>query len=234
MMKLVKRSACAVAIAGLLAACSSEQPEGVNLGKLLVGTVKGAAAVRKAGPAQKITVTPAMVANTKVAALQVNPEAFGGSDFLRRVTIRRDSRNGDVEIWQSSDNAHIFLREGVVVGTRGVGSDIIAADASYTQRALKTGKSTSGLRRFTVSDGDVTTTKMQFSCEIRNLGGEKIIIADQSFNTVHMRENCVGGPGGDKVLRNEYWVHMPTGKVRKSRQWVGPRAGYFELILLKS
>lgn len=235
MMQMFMRGIGALLVAGLLAGCSSSSKgQADSFSKQIFGSLKQAVATRREGPRQKTVVTPEMLAQTTTAALQVNPEARGGSDFLRRVAARNDSSVGTVEIWNSSDNAQVFLRNGVVVGTRGVGGDIIAADASLTVRALKNRGDASGVRTYTISDGDVTITDYRFRCDLRYLGAEKISVVNLVFTVDHIREDCVGGPSGDIVIGNDYWVQQATGLVRKSRQWIGPATGYFELVLLKN
>jgi len=233
MMKICTRS-IAVGLVSLLAACSSNQGNTQSFSKIVFGSVKELATSGTKDPQQKTVVTPEMLAQTTTAALQVNPEARGGSDFLRRVASRDDSSNGTVEVWKSSDDAQIFLRNGIVVGTRGVGGDIIAADANVTVRSLKTRSGGSGIKTFTVSDGDVTTTEYRFRCDLRNLGIKEISIVNLMVTVDHIGEDCIGGPSGETVIRNDYWVQQGTGLVRKSRQWMGPKTGYFELILLKN
>ncbi len=234
MMGRITRLVAVVIAAAFLVACTSENTNQQNLAKLIGGTLKQGVDSQRAGRQPKVVVTPKMLSETTVAALQVNPEIAGGSDFLRRVASRSDSLPGQVEIWKSSDNALIFLRNGVVVGTRGVGADIISADAALTVRALKNRAPASGLREYIVSDGDVTTTRMRFRCTINAVGNEKITVVNQTFDAIHMRETCIGGAVGDLRIENDYWVQANTGLVRKSRQWVGPVSGYFELVLLKS
>lgn len=234
MMGRITRLVAVVIAAAFLVACTSENTNQQNLAKLIGGTLKQGVDSQRAGRQPKVVVTPKMLSETTVAALQVNPEIAGGSDFLRRVASRSDSLPGQVEIWKSSDNALVFLRNGVVVGTRGVGADIISADAALTVRALKNRASASGLREYIVSDGDVTTTRMRFRCTINAVGSEKITVVNQAFDAIHMRETCIGGAVGDLRIENDYWVQANTGLVRKSRQWVGPVSGYFELVLLKS
>jgi len=234
MRRMFARSVAVVLTAGLLAGCSSDDNQPESFSNQIFGSVKEIVATRREGPRQKTVVTPEMLAQTTTAALQVNPEARGGSDFLRRVAARTDSSIGAVEIWNSSDSAQIFLRNGVVVGTRGIGGDIIAADASVTVRSLQNRSGASGKRNYIVSDGDNTTTDYNFRCDLTNLGTENISIVNLLVATNHIQENCVGGPSGTAVVQNDYWVQNGTGLVRKSRQWMGPRTGYFELILLKN
>ena len=229
---MFKRGIGALLMAGVLVGCSSEG-ESESFSRQVFGSLKEAVAARGEGPRQKTVVTPEMLAQTTTAALQVNPEVRGGSDFLRRVAARNDSSRGTVEIWNSSDNAQVFLRNGVVVGTRGIGGDIIAADANVTVRALQNRSGASGVRTYIISDGDVTTTEYQLRCDLQDMGAENISVVNLVFRTDHIRENCVGGPAGDTVISNDYWVQQATGLVRKSRQWMGPKIGYFEFVLLK-
>lgn len=232
---LCMRRLASILVLGLLASCGNEKNEQASTtAKTLLGAVKQYTETRREGPRPKTVVTPEMLAQTNGAALQANPEQKGGSDFLRRVAMRNDSSIGTVEIWNSSDSAQIFLRNGVVVGTRGIGGDIIAADASMTVRALNARSGATGVRTYTISDGDTTTTEFRLRCEVKNLGAENVSIVNQVITMDLMREDCVGGPRGDTIVKNDYWVQRGTGLVRKSRQWMGPNTGYFELILLKN
>lgn len=234
MKRMLNRSICAVLVAGLLAACSSDTDRETALPKLAFDAFKDIAATRRAGPREKITLPASELAKVEVALLQVNPEMRGGSDFLQRVATRNDSALGRVEIWESSDRAQVFLRNGVVVGTRGIGGDIIAADAKSTVHAVRNRVQSGGIRSFVISDGDNTTTDYQFRCEVVKLGSDNIIVANQNLAADHLQERCVGGSSGQDELRNDFWVQRSTGQVRKSRQWMGPRVGYFEMELLKN
>ncbi|MCX7566014.1 YjbF family lipoprotein [Sulfitobacter sp. F26169L] len=220
-------------IAGMLAACSSEKSDSASVAQTVATTLKTVIQGRREGAPQRVVLSAEEYAKINVPMLQVNPVTLGGSDFLQRAATRRDSGRGAVEIWKSSDNAQVFLRNGVVIGTRGIGRDIIAADASVTVSALKTGANRSGIRTFTISDGDVTSSKFQYRCDIRNLGAAKVTFANQSLTTDHFRETCVSDAAGGQGISNEYWVQRSTGVVRKSRQWMGPAVGYFDMVLLK-
>jgi len=114
--------------------------------------------------------TASQLAEIDQPVLQVNPEAFGGTDFLGLFSSRSDSDLGTVQVWQSTDKARLFLRNGVVVGTRGIGGDIISADADVTIKSLAAGVGRSGIRTYVISDGDVTTTEYKFQCTLEPAG----------------------------------------------------------------
>lgn len=181
-----------------------------------------------------VQVTPQQLANTKVPALQVNPETRGGSDFLRLVSRRDDDDPGTVAVWRASDNAQVFLRNGVLIGTRGIGGDIISTEADATVAAVMGARAGGGARRYFLSDGGYSDVELVLSCDIRNLGPETTQIVNLRYQTVHLRENCIGGVDDRVSIVNDYWVQADSGIVRRSRQWAGPYSGYFEMILLKN
>lgn len=236
MINAVRRLTVTLVLGGVLAgySYSSRQVDAPSTVQQLSAAGKQVLAAQRAGLPEKTQLTSEDRAKITMPLIQINPEVFGGSDFLTRAVSRRDSGLGTIEVWNSSDNAQVFLRNGVLVGTRGIGGDIIAADANSTIRALQSGTDASGLRRYTLSDGDVTTTDYAFRCTVVNLGMRKIIVADQYFDTRHMREICVSVTEDTLRLSNEYWVQPASGLVRKSRQWVGPSTGYFEVIVIKN
>lgn len=235
MIRMMSRLAAQLILAAFLAGCGSDKKnDAFAVPSQAVGVLKQLLMGGPDGPAPKAQLTAAQLASFNQPVLQVNPETFGGSDFLGRSKPRRDSHLGVVEVWNSSDDAQIFLRDGVVVGTRGVGGDIISADANITISALSDSSKRSGLKTYFISDGDVTTTEYKFRCTVDHIGIEDISIANQRFTTRRVREDCVGGPSGKAVLHNEYWVQHPSKLVRKSRQWMGPTVGYFEILLVKN
>lgn len=231
-----RRLAVTFLVAGLAAGCTitSDKRDAPSVGSQIVAASKLAIAGLNAEKPPKTIVSPEVLAKIEVPVLQINPEETGGSDFLTRSVTRRDSNRGTIAVWNSSDKAQVILRNGVLVATRGIGGDIIAANANLTIRALGTGENLSGTRRYTFSDGDVTTTELVFRCDIQNLGPGRINIANQSFGARHMRENCTGVTRKDLRIINDYWVQPASGVVRQSRQWVSEDSGYFEFILLRN
>ncbi len=235
MMTLTSRLFGVVLLSALVAGCSSSTGADANksLPSELFSSAKKVIAARGVGPVAAVTPSREVIQGLTEPVLQIDPELAGGSDFLRRVESRTDSSGRTNEVWRSSLKANVFLRNGVLVGTRGVGSDIISADAKYTTRALAARSNGSGTRSYTISDGDLTTTKYEFNCRYENLGAKNIVVAYQSFKTTHMRETCVQTSPESNTIANDYWVESGTKIVRQSRQWVSPKVGYFQFKLLR-
>ena len=80
--------------------------------------------------------TRTLLDQTPGAVMQVVPENTGLQDFLKRVARRSDGTPGMVEVWQSTDQVQIVLREGVLVGTKGLGGDMRSAQAQIGPRSV--------------------------------------------------------------------------------------------------
>ncbi|WP_280322401.1 YjbF family lipoprotein [Sulfitobacter faviae] len=173
--------------------------------------------------------TRALLDQTPGAVMQVVPENTGLQDFLRRVARRSDGTPGMVEVWQSTDQVQIVLREGVLVGTKGLGGDMRSAQAQTVIAALD-GQGGGGERLITLARLDGTAQTVPFACDVTHLGPETIQIVDRRLSVRHLREHCVYGA---TTFTNDYWAETGTGKIRRSRQWAGPAFGYMAIDLLK-
>ncbi|UWR30208.1 YjbF family lipoprotein [Sulfitobacter sp. W002] len=177
----------------------------------------------------RVTVTRTLLDQTPGAVMQVVPENTGLQDFLKRVARRSDGTPGMVEVWQSTDQAQIVLREGVLVGTKGLGGDMRSAQAQTVIAALD-GQGGGGERLITLARLDGTAQTVPFACDVTHLGPETIQIVDRRLSVRHFREDCVYGA---TTFSNDYWAEVGTGKLRRSRQWAGPQFGYMAIDLLK-
>jgi hypothetical protein len=179
---------------------------------------------------QPIVVTRALLDQTPGAVIQAIPDNSGLQDFLQLVARRRDDGPGTVEVWQSSDGAQVILRNGVLVGTKGLGGDMRSAEAGPTLAGFD-GQGGGGARLITLSRGDGASQTLEFACDMTHQGREVIQIVDQRVSTFRMQESCVHG---QFRFVNEYWVETTGGRMRKSRQWAGPIFGYIALERLKN
>lgn len=183
----------------------------------------------QAAPKPPVKVTRALLDQTPGEVLQVVPESTGMPDFLRLVGRRSDGTPGRVEVWESSDSKQLILREGVLVGTKGLGGDMRSAQAQ-TVIAGFDGQGGGGERLITLARLDGTAQVVPFSCDVTQLGREVIQIVDRRVATHRLREDCAFG---ETEFSNEYWVEASNGRMRRSRQWAGPYYGYMEMTRLK-
>lgn len=179
---------------------------------------------------QPVVVTRALLDQTPGQVMQTIPDSTGLQDFLRLIAQRRDDGPGLVEVWQSSDNIQFILRDGVLVGTKGLGVDMRSAQAGTTLAGFD-GQGGGGARLITLARGDGSGQQVAFACDMTQMGRETLQIVDQRVSTYRMQETCVYG---DTTFTNEYWVETSGGRMRKSRQWVSPGFGYIAFERLKN
>ena len=119
-----------------------------------------------------------------------------------------ESQNG-VAIYAAADGPQVFLRDGVILGTRGFGPDLMSAQAP-SLATLRSGADHS--RSYTLLDGTDTLRRETFACSLQRKG--------QSLD-----ETCTSP---NRVIRNQFSFDS-HGKVVNSRQWLGDSAGYAKI-----
>lgn len=119
------------------------------------------------------------------------------------------SQRDGVTIYASKDGAQVFLRNGILIGTRGLGRDLMSADAP-SAATLRAGSPHQ--RSYYDLDGTDTTIRHVFTCTVeRDTAAGNAIV-----------EACTADIG---MIRNQYWFDS-AGSVSKSRQWVSQGVGY--------
>jgi hypothetical protein len=222
--------------ATVLGGCSGGTSEGTDNGSLLLRAGSVLADRARTGrapadaPAIRIEVTRDLLNQTPGEVMQVVPELTRAQDFMALIARRDDGNPGTVEVWKSSDNLQLILREGVLIGTKGLGGDLRSADAAPAFAGFD-GQGGGGERLMVIDRQDGTAQTVAFSCDMTQLGRQVIQIVDQSVSTYRMREDCIYR---DTRIRNEYWVETAGGRMRKSRQWAGPSYGYINFTRLKN
>lgn len=211
---------------------SSDTPKSplIAASSALIKTAKVRRAQRNAPPPQPIVVTRKLLDETPGEVMQVIPQRTGLQDFMILQARRKDATPGLVEVWKSSDNALMIMRDGVIVGTRGLGGDIRSAQVEAVRSGFD-GRGGGGQRIITLDRLDGSAQAVPFSCDVTQLGREVIQIVDQRVSTYRLREDC--DYNGNRIT-NEYWVETGTGRMRKSRQWAGQVLGYVALERLKN
>ena len=132
-------------------------------------------------------------------------------------------RKGDTLTWVTADGVTLAFENGVLIGSRGLGDDLMGGDASGTANAIAGGP-THYVRRYGYLSGDNQWVTLNFQCEVTARQDETIVIVEHPQATSRTDERCIGD---DLVVENSYWAGS-DGLVWRSRQWVGPEVGYME------
>ncbi|TNF19055.1 MAG: hypothetical protein EP318_16455 [Rhodobacteraceae bacterium] len=131
------------------------------------------------------------------------------------------AQNGDVVTWQTGDRVTLSFRDGVLVGSRGLGQDLISADVGNTLVALRGGAAGYYPKFHSYLDGEHQTQFRSFQCRITARAPETIEIFERRHATTRIEETC-HSPGLEVV--NRFW--QGGGIMWKSQQWVSPFVGY--------
>ncbi|MFT6090194.1 YjbF family lipoprotein [Sulfitobacter sp.] len=160
----------------------------------------------------------ALVADTSVPLLVVTIESSkqGGRLLL-------ENSVNDVETWLSADMSALMIQNGIIRGTRGVGSELFASDISEPMKLILSGN-TGYSDRFTSNlGGDDRIRTRTYRCLVETRGSDVINLEIGRVATRVMTEDC---KSMDQSFTNTYWVSSTTGAIVQSRQWAGDEVGY--------
>ena len=218
-MRVTSRLVAVAAALAFVAACGNDKgasnPVAAAVGQMAQATIakgkKGAAAAPQAA---------APVGRAELAAygkpiLRVQSKALGQDGFLTIVDAKEN-----VVTWTAQGQANFSLRDGVLIQTRGVGSDLMSAQAPSLAQ-LKSGASYERIYYFLGPD-DIGTRRT-YDCTAATIGRETIEVLGKTHATTHVTETCTRQNG---KVSNDYWIE--GNSVRKSRQWASNGATYLE------
>jgi hypothetical protein len=152
-----------------------------------------------------------------VELLENNAEA--GTQLLRST--------GDLETWAALNGIHFTLRDGVLMSTRGLSGDLMSSNLDQVLPAMRAG-GRGAVRVNRYLDGEDQIVARAYVCDYTRAGRERITVVTGTYTANRIDETCVSST---ETVENQYWFDL-SGKMRKSRQWIGPFAGYvaFERI----
>lgn len=172
----------------------------------LVGT-QSAPAARGGGAATPVD--PATARSVRIAAL-------GASGTATRVVD-----NGASETFSGPGGFTYTMRDGMLVATRGLGHDLMAADARQTRAALRAGGGTARRVHETL-DGLDRIVRSAFDCTVSARGGEAIELGNRKLTARRFDERC---EGSGLIFENRYWLDA-AGEIVSSRQFVTQTVAY--------
>ena len=212
----------ALAALTALAGCGSDdRPTTFDLARGVVGGVLpgGDDAAQDA----RAVLTPAMIANSPTSALlAVLVERDVG------YTLVPNAVNGETVQWRDISGGGLMQRDGILVGTRGLGWDLFTADVSGLSAALRGGGGRDVLRVNRFIDGTNKVRARQYLCDVVAVGREAIDVYGRIDRTTLFEERCTGEAD---AFVNRYWLRS-DGLIVRSRERVSPQFGDIELTLV--
>lgn len=216
MMNGMTKIALAASLLAGLAACGNDS-EGAGPFGVLAQTAGQVAAQRRAAD------QPAMPAKSPqeaaAEALRVNPgpliqAGFEGLD--RTQVMAMTGQNGAMRTYMTPAEEALILRDGMLVGTRGLGHDLSVAEPG-TEALIRAGASGSGTRVMRYFAGDGVERPLQFACTVGAGPRPGVTV-----------ETC---EGHGTSFQNSYMGQ--GGQIAVSRQWIGPNLGYVTIQTLR-
>lgn len=137
-----------------------------------------------------------------------------------------EARRDGVESWLSPDDVAILLEDGFVLGTRGLGDEMMTAEVSASRALVMAGQGGQVERFHAMLTGDNQIETRSFVCDITARGPREVDTGTGNQPALLMEETC-HNPEIDFV--NLYWVGASGREILQSRQWVGGFTKYLAL-----
>ncbi|WP_207103040.1 YjbF family lipoprotein [Paracoccus shandongensis] len=212
---VTKITLAAFLLAGL-ASCGNDSENAGPFGAL-AQTAGQVAAERRAA---KQPAAPAKSPQEAAAeALRVNPGPLiqaGFENLGRTQVMAMTGQNGAMRTYMTPAEEALILRNGLLVGTRGLGHDLSVAEPQ-TEPLIRAGAAGSGTRVMRYFAGDGVERPLQFACTVGAGPNPGVTV-----------ENC---EGHGATFQNSYMVQ--GGQIAVSRQWIGPSLGYVTIQVLR-
>ena len=141
-------------------------------------------------------------------------------DFGATAVLVRAGDNAGKTTWLSGDGRGATFKGGLLIGTRGLGDDLMGADIDAAIASLNGGGN--HLRTLDFLNGLSQIERVQFSCTTTVEGSEELTIFERTYQTSIIEELCNSDIG---AFKNTYWRDA-NGVIWQSRQFISVGAGY--------
>ncbi|WP_283180226.1 YjbF family lipoprotein [Gemmobacter sp. 24YEA27] len=184
------------------------------------GRTSEALMARYAGspPGEAVSAAPA-----GAARLIVRIPKAGQSALLHEAGARDGVRR-----WQASDNVQIYTRDGMIIGTRGLGTDLMSADTGAAAALIREARSAQVPRIYRLLDGEDRLEIRSYICDILPAQAEQVRIGEAEWTTaLRVNETCHSPRG---ALSGTHWVK--EGRILQSIQTFDPGFGPVDILFL--
>lgn len=205
----------------LVSACGSEKQQASPIVQALGSIAKDALAARKAAKSGGSAEAPPPVTRADLEKLgtPVLQVAVGARNIATLLTP--SDVKGDVVTWASPDGMTFTFRDGILIQTRGLGPDLMSAQAPSVSQLLTAGGTHE--RAYYFLGPDDQPTRRKYVCTVAIVGTEPMEILERSYTTTHVVETCSRPQGS---MTNEYWIDGST--VRVAHELLSGGAGFVD------
>lgn len=233
---LARSGAVMLAMTLALGGCGNDRNgAGATYGPL-IGTLAGYAKGALGRKPAATTAATATVDNSAGAiaarALAANPnplilatlENAGRTQAMAMV-----GENGGMRSFMTPNEQALILRRGMLVGTKGLGADLAAAeldDAAALIRARRPGTAHRVMRHLR---GSGQEAPLPVTCTIVTGEPKSFDFAGRHWQTRQVAESCAGY---GVSFQNSYLV-TAAGQIPLSRQWISPQLGYVTIQTIR-
>lgn len=229
-MTLRPRHAVALgAILALLTGCGSDTSKTENM-RIAGGVAKGVFGLLKPGGGAK---PAAGIGQEDLAASALRSNA--GPLLLATIEARGTTtvlgmigENGNMRTYATPNQQSLIFRNGILVGTRGLGHDMMSAETGNLRALLVSGGGkTNRVQRYL--DGEGVERPLPLSCTVTPGEAKSYSFAGTAWSGRQMIERC---QSGGLTIENHYLV-TASGQIALSRQWIGPSLGHVTVQTLR-
>lgn len=182
-------------------------------------------AVPTVRPGQRVRVDPSVIAGVTVPVLLAHIEDRGTV-----ATLARGPVSNGVATWRSPDAVSLSLRsEGLLIATRGLGRDLMIADVTATEQALRTGGGRDLRRVHRQLDDLLQLLTLEYRCTVQLVERTEITIAGRDHMTLRFEESCIGVQDPTDRFVNSYWRDPNRMFIWQSRQRISDGVGVINL-----
>lgn len=220
MSRMFLRSVAAICTMIVLAGCSSSGSSSTPLINFFT-TFSAQMGSRDASARDARSVlTPAIVAAAEQPYLLVELPTRQAS-----ATRFLFSQRGYIQDWRGEDGISLILHDDVLVGTRGLGADLFAADP-LPPGALRSGRTDAYKRVYRHLDAENRQASRSYSCTLASGGTAQVDLIARQVETRRLVETCKEQDQGHPPIVNEYWIGKADNLLWKSKQWVSESVEY--------
>ena len=231
-MSALKTATLVVGIALGLTACGNDVSKTENV-SIASNTFKGLAQLMpKFGKESgEIAQAPDQEAIARSAlASNAGPVMLLGIEATNGVTAAgMVGENGKMRTYNTPSKQSLILRDGLIVGTRGFGNDVMSADVADVAALILARKAGSAKRTPRYLDGEGIERPLPLDCTVSLGEAKNYSSAGTDWQTIQVAERCTA-PNVD--ITNSYLV-TSAGKIALSRQWIAPNLGYVTMQTLR-